>query len=458
MAAGATLAAMLAGRPRSRRLVRAAEVPDSEGQREQHDPYHVPGSNTRQGQSKRQNPSGTELKTRDSSEQLQYFVPTPEEIVNTDVPNRWLSVSRPKPMNNVLGRRHKGRTGGRSKASRKKVAWRLAEGPALRHNNWEFPSRLRIRTGIAKLRRLEQPVHTIRPTMDKIRAAVGSSLTSLGYYNDRRVSFLDLFAGTGSMGIDALSRGASECIFVDSSEECVDCCLANAWLAGFMSKEDAAKGPINERKADKYDPVMMVGGPRSKIQMELHKAQVARTPVGAIKADVLDLLEDPAKYGLVNRSFGCIFVSPPWEEISFRKLCTALAKTELLERDGFVVIEYPRELGALPPVLNAPFDDPDDYDFDLEAGIPTLHGVRNRVYANTVVAMYVRMPTGARGAVGGPRPWEFARQLIGRNNRREAENLWMTPSLFVPNGRGQKPAFSVPDKKPQLDENATNEK
>ncbi len=60
----------------------------------------------------------------------------------------------------------------------------------------------------------------IRPTSDRIREAIFSILFSrLGGMNGQRV--LDLFAGTGAMGIEALSRGAVEAVFVERSPQAV---------------------------------------------------------------------------------------------------------------------------------------------------------------------------------------------------------------------------------------------
>eukprot|EP00434_Breviolum_minutum_P021049 symbB.v1.2.018571.t1/scaffold1485.1/size118442/3 len=180
---------------------------------------------------------------------------------------------------------------------------------------------------------------------------------------------------------------------------------------------------------------MMVGGPRAQVQIELHKAEVSRQPVGAIQADALDFLQDPEKYGLVNRSFNLVMVSPNFNEVSYRQLCTALAKSEMIERDALICIEYPREIGVLPPVLCAPFDDPDDFD-DIAAGVPMLHGLRNREYGSGMLAIYCKLPTGARGRAGEPRPWE-------------SRDLWRTSSIFANNGeRG----FAVPEQAPQLNE------
>lgn len=63
----------------------------------------------------------------------------------------------------------------------------------------------------------------VRPTMDQVRAAVFSSLAER--VPDARV--LDLFAGTGGLGIEALSRGAARATFVERDRRTVDCIRTN---------------------------------------------------------------------------------------------------------------------------------------------------------------------------------------------------------------------------------------
>ena len=63
----------------------------------------------------------------------------------------------------------------------------------------------------------------VRPTMEQVRGAIFSSLASL--VPAARV--LDLFAGAGSLGIEALSRGAGSVVFVEKNRRTVDCIRAN---------------------------------------------------------------------------------------------------------------------------------------------------------------------------------------------------------------------------------------
>ena len=73
---------------------------------------------------------------------------------------------------------------------------------------------MRVVAGTARGRRLEAPGgRETRPTSDRVREAVFNALGSLGVVEDAEV--LDLFAGTGALGIEALSRGARRCTFVE---------------------------------------------------------------------------------------------------------------------------------------------------------------------------------------------------------------------------------------------------
>ncbi len=70
---------------------------------------------------------------------------------------------------------------------------------------------MRIIAGLAKGRRLARPVEGTRPFMDRNREALFSSLGDVVV----GAAVLDLFAGTGSLGLEALSRGASSAVFVE---------------------------------------------------------------------------------------------------------------------------------------------------------------------------------------------------------------------------------------------------
>ena len=96
---------------------------------------------------------------------------------------------------------------------------------------------MRIVSGSARGRRLKAPPNNskTRPMADKIKEALFSSLASFGVKPER---VLDLYAGSGGVGIEALSRGAEWCDFVDQDRVAVQTIRDNLTNTGF---EDAGK-------------------------------------------------------------------------------------------------------------------------------------------------------------------------------------------------------------------------
>lgn len=82
---------------------------------------------------------------------------------------------------------------------------------------------MRVISGLAGGIPLSVPDRVARPTMDKVRGAVFSSLGEAV----PGARALDLFAGSGSFGVEALSRGAISAVFVDADRQAVDCTLKN---------------------------------------------------------------------------------------------------------------------------------------------------------------------------------------------------------------------------------------
>lgn len=80
-------------------------------------------------------------------------------------------------------------------------------------------------------RRLSVPKgRDVRPTSDKVRAAVFNMLESRRAVADAHV--LDAFCGTGALGLEAISRGAKSCHFVDKARESLQCARDNAQMLG----------------------------------------------------------------------------------------------------------------------------------------------------------------------------------------------------------------------------------
>lgn len=94
---------------------------------------------------------------------------------------------------------------------------------------------MRVISGTARGRKLLSPDgQDVRPTLDRVKESVFSSLYP--YLNDAVV--LDLFCGSGGLGIEALSRGAMHCDFVDASRASVTTTKKNLELTRLNGKAD----------------------------------------------------------------------------------------------------------------------------------------------------------------------------------------------------------------------------
>src|ERR1043166_4219168 len=96
---------------------------------------------------------------------------------------------------------------------------------------------MRVIAGSAGGVQLDVPKSGVRPTMDRVKAAIFSSLADeiIG------ARVLDLCAGTGALGIEALSRGAASALFVEENSAAVDAIernLARTKLKGAVRKQD----------------------------------------------------------------------------------------------------------------------------------------------------------------------------------------------------------------------------
>jgi 16S rRNA (guanine966-N2)-methyltransferase len=100
---------------------------------------------------------------------------------------------------------------------------------------------VRVVAGIARGRRLVAPKgDTTRPTSDFVREAVFNSLAS--HVDLAGATVLDLFAGTGALGIEALSRGAAHATFVESDRAALAALRANLESTTFSSRATVIAG------------------------------------------------------------------------------------------------------------------------------------------------------------------------------------------------------------------------
>ena len=161
---------------------------------------------------------------------------------------------------------------------------------------------MRVITGIARGRKLKElPGLETRPTTDKVKESVFNIVQF--DIEGRRV--LDLFAGTGQMGIEALSRGAAFCTFVDLRKE-----------AAAVVRENLAHTRLAEH---------------------------ARV----IQGDYLAFLTG------CREKFDLVFLDPPYNTGMLEKALETIAKIDIMTENGIIVCESPAE--AALPELEAPY-------------------------------------------------------------------------------------------------------
>ena len=156
---------------------------------------------------------------------------------------------------------------------------------------------MRVIAGTAKGRRLYAPKGMeTRPITAKIKEALFS------IWQDRipGADFLDFFAGSGSIGIEALSRGADHVTFVDKSRKAVETLMKNLELCGFRSGYN------------------------------IYQDDVFRRIGWFEKNEVM---------------FDIIYLDPPFtEEKIFHSVIQCLSNAKLLKRNGILVIRTRKEL------------------------------------------------------------------------------------------------------------------
>ncbi len=165
---------------------------------------------------------------------------------------------------------------------------------------------MRVISGSARGRRLLTPKNSrIRPTADRVKESLFNILTVVaGNLSGRRV--LDVFAGTGNLGIEALSRGAAEAVFVDENREAASLVRKNLELTGL-----AGSGRVLQMEA--------LSALRS---LEKHAA-----PFGLI------FLDPPYRQGLSGQALEFLAASALIDETSLVIVETA-AREELPDRFG----------------------------------------------------------------------------------------------------------------------------
>lgn len=166
---------------------------------------------------------------------------------------------------------------------------------------------MRVITGTARGRRLKTPKnYDIRPTTDNVKESVFNIIQF--DIEGRRV--LDLFAGTGQLGIECLSRGAAEAVFIDENTAAVKIVKENLKTCGFTA------------------PVL--------------------------QQDALSYLRHCGKFDLV-------FVDPPYDSGLYESVLETINSVDILSDGGIILCESRREKTL--PDMRAPYRKKKEYNY-----------------------------------------------------------------------------------------------
>ena len=164
---------------------------------------------------------------------------------------------------------------------------------------------LRVISGKARGLKLNTPKNQdVRPTTDRVK----ESLFNIINFDIMDSNVLDLFAGTGSLGIECLSRGANKCVFVDKSKESMAIVKSN----------------IKKARVENESITMNID----------------------FKSAILSL-------GNKGEKFNIIFMDPPYYKNMFEDALSMVDQNNLLEEDGVIVVEhdtkdsFPENIGRL---------------------------------------------------------------------------------------------------------------
>lgn len=119
---------------------------------------------------------------------------------------------------------------------------------------------MRVVAGSLRGRPIQSPPgDATRPTTDRVREAVFNALFSLGRIEDAVV--VDLFAGSGALGIEALSRGARSCTFVERDRAASSSIRANVEALGLRDRSRVVQGDAIACLADSRAVDLLLADP-----------------------------------------------------------------------------------------------------------------------------------------------------------------------------------------------------
>ena len=156
---------------------------------------------------------------------------------------------------------------------------------------------MRIIAGQAGGRRLAAPPVGTRPTTDRVREALFSSLDTHvreTYGGWSEIRFLDLFAGSGAVGLEAMSRGAAEATLVERDRRCLEVLRRNVATVDARARVVAADATRWHPEGGPYD-VVYVDPPYALADDDVRGVLAALVSHGALAEGALAVVERSAR-------------------------------------------------------------------------------------------------------------------------------------------------------------------
>lgn len=165
-----------------------------------------------------------------------------------------------------------------------------------------------------------------RPTTDKVKEALFSMIQG----RIPGAGMLDLFSGSGQIGIEAVSRGASKAVLVDKAGDSVAVIKQNLGKIHFIERRSNG-----EFVSDKE--------PEGEVRFRVMKSSISTA--------LEQLGQEQAKFDL-------IFMDPPYKiaEEQLNEVATAIMKYDLLNDDGILIVEHANDTDLNKDVINLQFN------------------------------------------------------------------------------------------------------
>jgi len=205
---------------------------------------------------------------------------------------------------------------------------------------------MRIISGKYKGRTIKMP-EGIRPTQNKVRKALFDILGDI-----EGLSFLELFAGSGAVGFEALSQGAKKVVFVEREKRYCKIIQQNLRYVSQLASERVS-GLTSERVNGLKN---LTGEPANRL---------TGTPEPANRQTILNMDSIQAIILLFHKKqkFDIIFLDPPYYGDLSKKTLQTLGAYDILAPNGFIVVQHfkkdklPGESGQLVLVKEARYGD-----------------------------------------------------------------------------------------------------